>query len=187
MKYKLLLLDDVINLGRKGEIVDVNPGFARNFLIPKEHGIVATKSALKMQEQLVKERQEQAVKDKAEARELADKLEKQSFSIVAKVDIEGNMYGSIKPQDIAQILQKAGYSFDRKQIQIPHTIKKIGSLKIELSLKEGVKSSISLEVKPDREVRKKKPVEPKVADDAAELEQTDGESKKSEAQESPSE
>ena len=170
MKYKLLLLDDVINLGRKGQIVDVNPGYARNFLIPKERGIVATKGALKLQETLVKERQEQAKKDKAEAQELASVLSQKKFSIVAKVDVEGNMYGSIKPQDIAQVLTKQGFAFDRKQIQIPHTIKKIGVVKIALSLKEGIKTSISLEVKPDREVKKKKdqPSEKKVPSEESE-------------------
>tara|TARA_A100001015_G_scaffold269744_1_gene321687 strand:+ start:151 stop:711 length:561 start_codon:yes stop_codon:yes gene_type:complete len=162
MKYKLLLLDDVVNLGRKGEIVDVNPGFARNFLIPKLRGIVATKSALKMQDQLKQERAEQSIKDKAEAQVLAKQISEKTFSIVVKVDVEGNMYGSVKPQDIAAVLKKSGYDFERKQIQIPHNIKKIGSVKIELSLKEGVKAFILLNVKPDRQIKEKKSLEAEV-------------------------
>ena len=162
MKYKLLLLDDVVNLGRKGEIVDVNPGFARNFLIQKLRGIVATKSALKMQDKLKNERADQAQKDRAESQVLAKQISENTFSIVVKVDVEGNMYGSVKPQDIAAILKKAGYEFERKQIQIPHTIKKIGSVKIELSLKEDIKAFILLEVKPDRQIKEKKSLEAEV-------------------------
>ena len=83
------------------------------------------------------------------------------------------MYGSVKPQDIADILAKAGYEFERKQIQIPHTIKKIGSVKIEISLKEGVKTSFLLEVKPDREIKKKKNLETQVQEMSDEASSSD--------------
>lgn len=159
MKYQVLLLEDIINQGRKGDVVNVAPGFARNFLLPKGKALLATLSTLKMRDRLQKEREEQAAHDKAEAERLAAKISGTTFETTVKVDPEGHMYGSISTADVAQILEGYGHKIEKKHVILSHPIKQIGSHQVNLRLNEGVETSIGLELKPDRVIKKpaKKP------------------------------
>ena len=154
MKYQVLLLEDITNHGRKGDIVSVLPGFARNFLLPKGKALLASMSTLKMREKLQQEREAQALEDKKEAERLAAKIQGTMFETVVKVDPEGHMYGSVAVVDIAELLESKGYQIDKKNILLNHPIKQIGSYQINLRLPEGVEASIGLEVKPDRVIKK---------------------------------
>lgn len=149
MQNQLLLLEDVENLARKGEIVRVKPGFARNFLLPSGKAVVADTRALRMQEKLREERAKQAILDKKESLELAATIDKKEFTIVVKVDSDGNMYGSVSSLDISKLLKDHGYVVERTNVKLLNTIKSIGVYEIPLSLKEGVNASISLTVESD--------------------------------------
>jgi large subunit ribosomal protein L9 len=164
MKYQVLLLEDIVNKGRKGDVVSVLPGFARNFLLPFGKALLATKSTLKMRERLKNERDEQAAKDKVEAERLAAKIRGLSFETITKVDPDGHMYGSISSADIAEILEKQGYKVEKRHIVLHHPIKQLGNYQINLRLPEGVEASVGLVVKPDREIKK---VEKQKAEKAA--------------------
>ncbi len=156
MKYNLLLLEDVINQGRKGDIISVAAGFARNFLLPSSKAVLVSKSNLKIRERLQKERSEQSVKDKYEFEKLASKIRGLMFDVVVKVDPDGNLYGSVKELDIVDILLKSGISIDKHYVILPHHIKKIGVYQINLRFPEGVECSIGLTIKPDREIKVQK-------------------------------
>lgn len=154
MKYQILLLEDVINHGRKGDIVEVLPGFARNFLLPQGKALLATKSTLKQRERLQKERSEQAIEDKKNSEHLAAQIRGLTFETIVKVDPDGHMYGSVTSTDIVEILEKYGYKVDKKSVLLHHPIRQIGNYQINLRLPENVELSVGLTVKPDREIKK---------------------------------
>ncbi len=154
-KYHILLLEDVINYGRKGDLVNVAPGFARNFLLPKKKALLATRVTIKMRAKLQEERNLQAVIDRKESEKLALKLEGSTFETTVKVDPEGHLYGSVTTHDIREILSREGFEIEKKHIALLHPIKQIGSYPVTLKLPEGVEVTVGLIVKPDREIVKK--------------------------------
>lgn len=147
MATKLLLIEDVESLGRSGDIVNVKPGFARNFLLPQGFGIIADKKALRQQERLIEERQKKAVEDKKEADAIAGRIEGVTLTTVVKVDHDGHMYGSVTAHDIAHMLhEQQKVEIEKKCIQLKHAIKEIGIHVIPVKLKEGVAASFTLKV-----------------------------------------
>lgn len=150
MATKLLLIEDVEDLGRAGDIVNVKPGYARNFLIPQQFAIVADKCALKRQARLQEERQKRAIEDRKESEELATKMEGLTLSTVVKVDHEGHMYGSVSQADILHLLnEQHGIALEKKNIPLKHPIKEVGVFDLNLKLKEGIQVKISLKVIPE--------------------------------------
>jgi len=157
MKYHILLLEDVINYGRKGDLTFVAPGYARNFLLPQKKAILATRATIKMRTKLQEERKKQADADRTESEKLAKKLEGKMFETTVKVDPEGHMYGSVTAVDLIEILVREGYEVEKRHVALAHPIKVIGAHHINLRLPEGVEVSIGLTVKPDREIVKRAP------------------------------
>lgn len=150
---KLLLLEDVEGLGRKGEVVSVRPGYARNFLLPEGHAIVASPHALRMQTRLQEERQKRAVIDKQESDALSTKIQDQTVTAIVKIDHEGHMYGSVSSLDIVHLLQQQmGVELEKRSVQLQHAIKEVGVHTINLKLKEGVTASFTLKVVPEEGV-----------------------------------
>lgn len=147
MANKLLLIEDVDGLGRKGDIVRVRPGYARNLLLPQNFAILADKQAIRMQARLQEERKQRAVIDKKESDELAEKIQVLKLTAIVKIDHEGHMYGSVSSSDIVHLLQeKEKISLERRSIQLPHAIKELGTHTIKVKLKEGVTSAFELNI-----------------------------------------
>lgn len=154
-KQKLLLLKDITDLGRSGELVLVKPGYARNFLLPKKMAVVADLNTIRMQEKLQKERSIIAAKDKKEALEMAKIIEKVQLSTKVKVDAEGKMYGSVKAQDIVDLFQKQNIELTKKNIGIKKPIKTLGEVEVPIHLKEGVQTKVLLIIEPDKKPKTK--------------------------------
>ena len=148
-RTKLLLLKDVVGLGRSGEVVEAKPGHARNFIIPQGYGVIADKQTLRMQERLQKEREKQAIVDKKDSELLASRLEGVTLSTVVKVDQEGHMFGSVSQVDVIQLLEEQEIEVTKKMVLLPHPIKKTGVHTVELKLKEDVPASVTVKVIPD--------------------------------------
>jgi large subunit ribosomal protein L9 len=147
MALHLLLVKDVADLGRSGDIVKVKNGYARNYLLPQECGVIADKNALKMQERLKQERLKMAEKDKSEAEALAKNFENLTITTVVKVDQEGHMYGSVATADIIKLLQdEAKLHVEKRMIQLKHPVKTVGEHTIQLKLNEGVPATFILKV-----------------------------------------
>ena len=145
-RNELLLLKDVEQLGRSGDIVHVKPGYAWNYLIPTGKAVFPDKRTLRNQARLREEREKQANLDRKEAELVASKLVDVSLEISVKVDPDGHMYGSVKPQDIVHLLQeKEQINLDRRNILTP-TIKELGTYTISLALKESVPAQFTLHV-----------------------------------------
>jgi large subunit ribosomal protein L9 len=163
MATKLLLIEDVEVLGRSGEIVNVKPGYARNYLLPKGLAVIANKQALRQQERLKEERQKQAEADQQESNEIAARLEGITLIQVVKVDHEGRMYGSVTPLEIVHILQEQQkIELEKKSIQLKHAIKETGVHTIPVKLKEGVTTSFILKVMSEEGYRTSQEEQPAV-------------------------
>lgn len=163
MSNKLLLVEDIDNLGRSGEIVSVKPGYARNYLIPRQLAVPATKATLRLQERLKEERRQKAILEKKESEAIAEQLTGLLIETVVKVDPEGHMYGSVTAADIVDMISAKypGIAIDKKSVVLKQPIKALGEHAIELRLKEEVKAGVKLKVL--AEGAKEQPVEPKTA------------------------
>lgn len=149
MPLQLLLLDDVDELGRSGDVVNVKPGYARNFLIPQKKAVPANKHALRMQAKLQEERAKRAEVDRRESEEMAMKHSDIELHTIVKVDPEGHMYGSVSALDIAMLFGEKGIKLERKHIVLPHPIKTVGTHRLNAKLKEGVMMPFVLIVESD--------------------------------------
>ncbi len=147
MANKLLLIEDVEDLGRSGEIISARPGYARNFLLPRGLAIIADKSALRMQLRLQEERKQKAASEKKEAEEQKSILEGITIQKVVKVDHEGHMYGSVSIVDIIHLLQEqANITVEKRAIQLKQALKEVGQHAIQIKLKEEIAATINLKI-----------------------------------------
>jgi large subunit ribosomal protein L9 len=149
MKQNLLLIEDVEELGRSGEIVSVKPGYARNFLLPKKKAFIATSHAMRMQKKLQEERAKKAIVDRGEAEELAKVIEKFNLEKHVKVDPEGKMYGSVSSQDIVHLLEEKGIKLEKRNVLLKSPIKETGTFEVSFRLKEGVVVVCKVEIIPE--------------------------------------
>lgn len=158
MKNQLLLLEDVDNVGKKGQLVSVRPGFARNFLLPQKKAIVADKNIVRLQTRLQQERQQQAKVFKEESETIAKELATTKLTLTVKVDPEGHLYGSVTALDIAKLLHsEKGLEINKRDVLLDSSIKKLGTYTVDLKLKEDVMASFSLHVLPEDETVLVKP------------------------------
>lgn len=147
---KLLLVEDVDHLGRKGDVVSVRPGFARNFLFPHGFAVIADNRALRTQQRLQEERQQKALEDKQESEAVASSLVGVTVTTTVKVDHDGHMYGSVSAADIAKMIhEQAGLTIDKHMIALKHAYKEIGVFECPIKLKEGVTSSVTVKIVPE--------------------------------------
>ena len=145
---EIILIQDVKNLGYKNDIVNVKPGYARNFLIPQGMAILATESARKVLAENMRQQAYKQEKIKKEAQELAAVLEGLSLRIPAKAASTGKIYGSVNNVQIANAIKEAkGIEIDRKHILVDDdTIKEVGNYKAKVRLHKDVTVEISFEV-----------------------------------------
>jgi len=144
---EVILKKDVENLGYQDEMVQVKPGYARNFLIPRGMAVVATISEKKMLEETVRQRAHKEEKIQKEANAKAAKLENETIKIGAKVGENGKIFGSVNTIQLADALKEAGHEIDRKNIAIKNEpIKEIGTYEAEVTLHKDIKQTIKFEV-----------------------------------------
>ena len=138
---ELILKEDVINLGYKDDIVKVKDGYGRNYLIPTGKAVIATESAKKVLAENLRQRAHKLAKIKADAEELAKKMEGISLTIATKVSATGAIYGSVGSIQIAEELAKLGFEIDRKIIVV-EAAKEIGSYTATVKLHKEVSVAI---------------------------------------------
>ncbi len=143
---KIILQQDVSNLGKKGELKDVAPGYARNLLIPKGMAVEATPQRLRewkkrqeKEEMLNKQLEEQA-------RDQAEKLKALELNISMPAGEGGRLFGSVTPADIADKLSEKGFQIDKKDIETDGHIKSLGSHTATVKLHPGIKAEVSINV-----------------------------------------
>jgi len=143
---KLLLTQDTEKLGKMGDIVNVKDGYARNYLIPRKLGILATEKNIKAAENAA---EKQAIRD-AKKREnmtaLADQLNKLTIKFTLKAGEDDKLFGSVTSQMIAEAIATKGYKIDKKEIDLQEPIKHVGNHFVQIKLGQGIEGRIKLKV-----------------------------------------
>ena len=144
---EVILKKNVDKLGYANEVVTVKPGYGRNFLIPQGYAILATASAKKAHDEVMRQKSHKESKMLAEAQAVAAKLADVSVSIATKAGENGKIFGSINTVQIAEALREAGFDIDRKSLKIKEEpIRDLGTFEAEANLYKGVKQSFKFEV-----------------------------------------
>lgn len=135
---EIILKDDIGNLGFKDDIVNVKPGYARNYLIPAGKAIIASESAKKMLAEELKQRAHKLAALKTEAEELGAKVMSTNVKVLATTSNKGVIYGSVTNIHVAEALKAAGVEVDRKKIVVKETIKEVGDYVAQVRLHREV-------------------------------------------------
>ena len=143
---EVILKQDVKNLGEKDDIVNVKPGYGRNFLIPKGFASLATVSARKVLAENLKQAQFKQEKIRKDADAIAAKLEGVKLTIGAKAGETGKIFGAINTIQIADALKKEGFEVDRRRITFDSEPKFVGEYTANLNLHKEVKVKVPFEV-----------------------------------------
>jgi large subunit ribosomal protein L9 len=144
---EVILKKNVDKLGYANEIVNVKPGYGRNFLIPQGYASLATASAKRAHEEMMKQKAHKENKLEIEAKDIAAKLADVTVSIVTKAGENGKIFGSVNTLQLAEALRKEGFDIDRKSLKIINEpIKEIGTFEAEANLFRGVKQAFKFEV-----------------------------------------
>ena len=142
---KVILLQDVKGKGKKGQMIEVSDGYARNFMLPKKLAIEATPDAINTMKMNDKATQERIAREKAEALDTANKLRAMTLTVTCRGGGSGRLFGSVTNQEIADALAKAGIKLDKRKIVIADTIKNVGTYTVTCKL--GYEISAPLTVK----------------------------------------
>ncbi|MFN5441631.1 MAG: 50S ribosomal protein L9, partial [Flavobacteriia bacterium] len=144
---EVILKKNVDKLGYANEVVTVKPGYGRNFLIPQGYAVLATASAKKAHEEIMRQKSHKESKMLAEAQEVAAKLADVTLSIATKAGENGKIFGSVNTVQIAEALREAGFDIDRKSLKIKdEPIRDLGTFEAEANLYKGVKQTFKIEV-----------------------------------------
>lgn len=152
---KVILKENMDNLGYIGDVVEVNKGYARNFLFPRGLAMEYTSGNLKSMEHLKQKEWEKRNKEILEAKELADKINNLNIVFKAKAGKDGKLFGSITNKDIAQyLMDNYQVEIDRKKIEHDDTMKKIGDYPISIRLHKEVSARLNVIIAPEEEIEK---------------------------------
>lgn len=146
---KLILIADVDELGKRGDVVDVSDGFARNFLLPRKKAVKANDGALIQAESIRTARIEAEQRAKEEAERIATQLVGTRVVLAAQAGDEGQLYGSVSLTDVVEGIRRfAGVDVDKKHVELKAPIKAIGLHEIQLNLHPEVQFQVTLDVIP---------------------------------------
>lgn len=144
---EVILKEDISGLGYKHDIVNVKPGYGRNYLIPQGLAILATPSAKKVLAENLKQAAHKAAKIKGDAEELANKIQELTLEIPAKVSETGKIFGAVTTIQLAEALQKNGLEIDRRKISIDQKeVKFLGDFTASVDLHREVKATLKFKV-----------------------------------------
>jgi large subunit ribosomal protein L9 len=143
---KVILLDDVAKVGRRGEVRDVSDGYARNFLIPKKLALGASAGNLKNLEHIKKQQDSKAERIKDDAHGLQRQIEALTYEERRQASEEGKLFGSVTSQDIADFLGRHGVKIERRRIHLDEAIKSLGETMVPVRLHADITAHIKVSV-----------------------------------------
>ena len=144
---KVILLQDVKGKGKKGQMLEVSDGYARNFMLPKKMAIEATPDAINTMRMNDKATQERIAREKAEALEISKKLREMTLTVTAKGGGAGRLFGSVTNQEIADALAKAsGIKLDKRKIVISDPIKSVGTYTVTCKLGYEINAPLTVKI-----------------------------------------
>ncbi|KIN72080.1 50S ribosomal protein L9 [Sulfitobacter guttiformis] len=142
----VILLQRVAKLGQMGDVVDVKPGFARNYLLPQQKALTASKANIAAFEGQKAQLEVQNLETKKEAEDMAAKLNGQQFVVIRSASDSGALYGSVTTRDASEAATAEGFSVDRKQVVLLAPIKYLGIHEVQIILHPEVEATIELNV-----------------------------------------
>ncbi|UCH93053.1 MAG: 50S ribosomal protein L9 [Candidatus Aminicenantes bacterium] len=148
---KVILNQDIEHLGRLGDLIEVKPGFARNYLFPKELALQPTKHNLEMMKYKKIKAQKQLELEKLSAMEQKQKLEELTLTIEKKAGESDTLFGSVTTMEIQQKLEELGIHIDRKKFRLDEPIKKLGLYVCKVKLIEEIEAELKIEVAKESE------------------------------------
>ena len=144
---KVILLQDVKGKGKKGQMLEISDGYARNFLLPKKLAIEATPDAVNTMRMNDKAAAERAAKERAEALEISHKLREMTLVVTAKGGGAGKLFGSVTSQEIADALKaKSGIAIDKRKIVLSDSIKNVGTYTVQCKLGYEITAPLTVKI-----------------------------------------
>ncbi len=143
---KIILLDDVTKVGRRGEVRDVSDGYARNFLIPKKLALHATAGNMKNLQSIKNQQQAKADRVKDDAEALRARIEALTFEERRQASEEGKLFGSVTTQDMVEFLEGRGIKVERKRLHLEEPIKSLGETSVSIRLHPEVTATLKVSV-----------------------------------------
>ncbi len=143
---KVILLQDVKGQGKKGEVVDVNEGYARNFLIKKGYAEAATASKINDLNQKKAAADFHKAEEIKATQAMAKEIKGKNFEVKIKAGQNGKVFGSVTGANISDALKESGYDVDKRKVVLTQPIKMLGTYEIELKLMEGISTKINVTV-----------------------------------------
>lgn len=143
---KVILTDEVKNLGQRGETVEVKPGYARNFLLPKALALPATAGNVKRLEQEKKKYDARVAKDKEAAEAVAKAIDGITVTLHKKAGEHDALYGSVTSSELAEALAEKGITVDRRRIELEEPIKRLGQHQVHIRLHREVSAALTVHV-----------------------------------------
>jgi large subunit ribosomal protein L9 len=143
---KIILLDDVAKVGRRGEVRDVSDGYARNFLIPKKLALTATAGNLKGLDHIKKQQEAKADRIKTEAETLRDRIEALVYDEQRQASEEGKLFGSVTAQDVVDFLERNGIRVERRRVHLDEPIKTLGESTVSVRIHPEVAAQLRVVV-----------------------------------------
>jgi large subunit ribosomal protein L9 len=146
LPMEVILKEDVVNLGHRGDVVKVAEGYGRNFLLPRKLAMQATTANKAVVEQMKSAAARRYATEKAQAEELATKLAPVELGFTRKSGEAGHLFGSVTPADIATALEAKGFEIDRRKIQLDEPLKTVGDFNVAIKLYRDVTAQIKVTV-----------------------------------------
>lgn len=147
---RIILIQEVKNLGKEGDVVEVKEGYARNYLIPRKMAIEATPGNLSQIEKLRKKRALREAKELEEMKFLQSKVEGLVLEFSKKAGEKGKLYGSVTAREIAEAISKMiGFEFDKKYLELPEPIKDLGKHDVRINFGKGIHATVTVNILPE--------------------------------------
>jgi len=143
---KVILLDDVSKVGRRGEVREVSDGYARNFLIPKKLALSATAGNLKNLDHIKKQADDKAARVKSDAEALRSRIEALTYEEKRQASEDGKLFGSVTSQDIVDFLDRSGIKVERRRVHLDEPIKALGETAVPVRLHHDVTAQLRVNV-----------------------------------------
>jgi len=141
---KIILRQDIVSLGKAGEAVEVKSGYGRNFLIPRNMAVMATKGNLRAIDEIKSQNKTREKKQRVEAVRLKDKLEKLSLTCEVMVGEEDKIFGSVTSQNIVDLAAAEGFTIDKRNVMLDEAIKSLGVYTIPVKIEKEISANIKL-------------------------------------------
>ena len=143
---KIILMEDVASLGRRGEVREVASGYARNYLLPKKLALPATPGNIRNLEHLKRQRERVEQKARDEAQATAQRIGALTFAVATRASEDGRLFGSVSAQDIVQFLEQHRIPLEKRRVGLEDPIKAIGDYQVPIRLPHEVTATLAVTV-----------------------------------------